>query len=850
MAHNNWHRIEELFHDAKDLSADEQAAFLARECAGDDELRADVESLLAADDDPEFLANPAFGEGLKVISTDNSEILCGRIIGGYKIEKLLGKGGMGEVYLAENPKLGRPVALKFLARHLAKDAKARRQLTKEAQAVAQLDHPNICVVHDFVEADGYSFIVMQYIEGESLSDLIQRGALKPEQTLSLALQMASALAEAHAHGVIHRDIKPHNIMLTPNGQLKILDFGLAKVTQGKNAGLDALSQYSQAGLIVGTIAYMSPEQLRGERLDERTDIFSLGAVFYELVSRKHPFAKDNNAETISAILNTQPDVLPYTANGLSHGFGRIVKKCLEKNKEQRYESASALLVDLQNLQNGIEPTKPLRDRKPLLVAAALALLVVASIYFYYRWTAVPTLAVLPFRNESAGQSYEYIFSGLPESLAKQLSRLSPIKIKAPSTLSSKPEQDAEFAQIGKQLGADTLLAGKALTKDGIPFLEVFLLETSSATRLWASTYQLGNTDALTLQKQLAAETMRVLSLRLSKEDKRRMELGQPRDPEAFQAYLRGRHFWNQRDVKLIKDALKEFQRAIDLDPTYALAHTGLADSYQMLTTTAYGGILSPEEAANAANRAAQKALEIDPTLPEAHTSLGLIRSRYEWDWAGAEQEFKQAIQYNPDYAQAHYGYSNLLLITGHAADGLRESELARTLDPFSPSISMNRCRALFLTSQYDRASACFNEILEKKPTDQNARYILGLVYVEKRRYEDAIALFENLAKSNEALALPALGYAYCRQGKRSEAYKVLTKLEEIAKKDGLPPLEFALIYIGLEDRDKAFQYLEKAHQQRLPALTYLSVEPLFRSLYDDPRFTALLQRMKLPLPQA
>ncbi|MBL8169070.1 MAG: tetratricopeptide repeat protein, partial [Acidobacteria bacterium] len=232
------------------------------------------------------------------------------------------------------------------------------------------------------------------------------------------------------------------------------------------------------------------------------------------------------------------------------------------------------------------------------------------------------------------------------------------------------------------------------------------------------------------------------------------------------------------------------------------------------------------------------------------TSLGLIRLRYEWDWAGAEQEFKQAIQYNPDYAQAHYGYSNLLLITGRKTEGLQESDLARKLDPFSTSISLNRCRALFLTTQYDRASTCFNEILEKDATHQNARYVLGLVYVEKRRYDEAITLFLNLAKSNEELALPALGYAYCRQGKRSEAYKVLTKLEEIAKKDGLPPLEFALIYIGLEDRDKAFQYLEKAHQQRLPALTYLSVEPLFRSLYDDPRFTALLQRMKLPLPQA
>jgi eukaryotic-like serine/threonine-protein kinase len=848
METNGLSRIERLFHAALKLDAAERFAYLARECAGEEKLYAEVESLVEVfERRADFLEKPAFNAGLKALVAEASESLEGKIIGSYKVVRLLGKGGMGEVYLAEDTRLGRQVALKFLANRLAADNWAKRQLIKEAQAVAILDHPNICTVHGLEQVDGHSFIVMQYLEGETLADLIYEGRLDAQQTLPLALQMVGALTEAHAHGIIHCDIKPRNLVLTADGKLKVLDFGLAKIIQGGQnvAGVrNAPSQTSQAGLILGTVAYMSPEQLRGKRLDFRSDVFSVGVVLYELASAKHPFAQENDAETIAAILTSQP---PYGVNGFPHRLERVIKKCLEKDRERRYQSASELLLDLQNLQTGTAARWKVSRFNPVAAVALLVLLIAGALLTYSRLTAHHTLAVLPFINESPGHPLDYLVAGFPNSLANQLARLSHVKVKSPTIVSSYKGQEADLKRIGEELDVDTLLVGKAMAQGNGRVLEIRLVDTSDASQLWVARYDLNKTDALVLQELIAAEVAGNLRLRLSGEDQKLLRSRPTTKTEAFHEYLRGRYIWSQRNKDNIDDAIASFRRAIALDPAYAQAYTGLADSYVLLNTVAYGH-LQTQEAMNNAKWGAKQALTIDYTLPEAHTSLGIIKLKHDWDWQGAEAAFKQAIQLNQEYAIAHYWYSNLLIITGRWGEGVAESEIARELDPFSATMSMNRCRAWFQTRQYDLAARCFTDMLEKQPGDKNAQYILGLVYQEKGMYDDAVEIFKKLYETDKSFAAAPLGYIYGRKGKRTEAFKILAEMEEVSKQKYLPPLEFAIVYVGLDDRDKAFEWLEKAYDERFSSLIYLTVEPLFTSLHSDPRFADLARRVGLTPP--
>ncbi|MEP7336765.1 MAG: protein kinase [Acidobacteriota bacterium] len=861
MEANDLPRIEQLFHNALDLGAEERAAYLARECNGDTGLRNEVESLIAVfEKRADFLETPAFNAGLKVLSADSSESLVGKLIGAYKVERLLGKGGMGEVYLAEDTRLGRQVALKFLARHLAADKWARRQLIKEAQAVAMLDHPNICAVHGLEEADGHSFIVMQYIEGEVLSELARTGRLDAKQTLPLALQMVGALAEAHAHGIIHRDIKPQNLILTASGQLKVLDFGLAKVVQAK-PGAPGESQASQSGLIMGTVAYMSPEQLRAERLDFRSDVYSVGTVLYELVSGKHPFAQGNDAETIAAILTAKP---PHGANGLA----RVIGKCLEKNKEQRYQSASELLLDLQNAHDGIKPSETRLYFNPFVTAILFVLLVAGAVLAYLQMTAVPTLAILPFINESAGEELDYLVRGLPDSLASQLARLSRVSVKASTNMPGYQAQEADLTGIGRELDADAILTGKAAGKGETVILMVQLINVADGRQLWATDYDLKQTDALAIQELVATEVSTILRLRLSAEEERLLKTRQT-DPikaaEAFREYLRGRYYWNRRDEENIKLAIKHFTRATELNPEDSRAYSGLADSYVLLTSVAYGQDKT-EKAMIQARIAATLALRIDAKFPEAHTSLGVIKL-YDWNYAGAKVEFKRAIELNRNYAPARYWYSNLLLIEGQAGEGLAESEVARNSEPFSPAMNLCRCRGQYWTRQFESAAKCFDEMLKRNPASSNVQYILGLTYLAQGRAEQALKKFQDLyptkeawaaaaishtedkLERKEALAIAALGHTYGRLGRKEEAFRILDRAQELVQKEKLPSQEVAIIYIGLGDFDQAFVWLNRAADERFAYLIYLNIEPLFDSLRADPRFAALVQRINLQPPQ-
>src|SRR6266481_642577 len=505
MANKDWQQLETLFHAVLPLDAGERRAFLKQACAGNEWLQLEVESLISAFDGSNgFIDQPAFGLGIEVMEAASDNSMSGQTVGAYKVLKRLGKGGMGEVYLAEDTRLGRNVALKFLSSEFIGDNWAKRQLIKEAQSVAMLDHPNICAVHGIEEFDDQSFMVMQYVEGQTLADLIRGNSLNADQILPLAQQIATALAEAHAHGIIHRDIKPRNIMVTPAGQVKVLDFGLAKtIRQGQSFETESISYLSQAGLVIGTVAYMSPEQLRGERLDYRSDIFSFGTVLHEMLCGANPYAHGSNAEIISAILSQDPAPVKNTSSLIHRELCRIVQKCSKKTKSQRYQSINDLIVDLETLER---TTWGQRQRALTLSVRAtsflalLALIIAVFAFVYIRVTTPRTIAVLPFVNETGNSDLEYLGDGLTDSIISRLSGLSKLRVKARTVVSGYKGDNLDPMRIGQELHVDAVLTGRIIGSATSPNLEATLVDTADGSQLWKAQY------ALDSEKVFAVET--------------------------------------------------------------------------------------------------------------------------------------------------------------------------------------------------------------------------------------------------------------------------------------------------------------------------------------------------------
>jgi serine/threonine-protein kinase len=850
MESKDWGRVEALFHAALPLGGAARAAYLARECSGEDSLRREVESLVVAyERRADFLEEPAFSLGMRVLSEEGDETLTGKTVGPYRILRELGRGGMGEVYLAEDGLLGRKVALKFLSPGLLNDKWARRQLVKEAKAVAMLDHQNICAVHGMEASDGRDFIVMQYVEGMPLTELIERESPDFKRRLRLAVQIVSAVAEAHTHGIIHRDIKPQNIMVTPGGQVKVLDFGLAKIVKQQTQHTGGhVSDFSQLGLIPGTVAYMSPEQLRAERLDFRSDIFSCGTVLYELFGGSHPFARGSKAETISSVLNDNPPPLAEIPSGIASHLNRILKRCLEKDRAARYPSSSELLYELEELQAAKSPRPWPRVRVSRWVMTALVAAVVVSVaawFLYLRAARVHTLAVLPIENESPDRSIDYLGDGLAESLINKLSPLSTLRVKAFTAISGYRGKSADPRAVGRELGVEALLVGKIVQGEDSLILQTRLVRAADGAELWLGEKKLRLTEIFNLQDDLARNVTNSLDLWLGSE-RSLLSVRGTNNPEAFRQYILGMHYWRNRSVENIAKALEHFGEAVKLDPGYARAYAGLADCYALSNITAYG-TMSTQDAMTSAKAAAQKSLSLDQKLAAAHAALGGVSLRYDWNWDEAEKEFKRAIELDPDYAPAHYSYSNLLVVTGRMDEAISESATARNLDPFSVTSNMNYCRAFSFARRYGEAEDCFNRLLQEHPDYEVGRYMLGFVYELTGREQEALEIFQKLYATNRRLAAAALGYALGRAGRRAEAQKVLADMEEMSKEKPLPPQEFAVVYIGLGDKDRAFAWLEKAYDDHFASVTYLTAEAAFDSLRPDPRFAELARRINVPV---
>jgi serine/threonine-protein kinase len=850
MGVKDWQRIENMFHAALSLDAEARAAYLDRACMGDEALRSEVASLLAAFKGREsFMEEPAFDLGMKVLSSDTIESLAGELIGPYKILSQLGKGGMGEVYLAEDTRLNRLVALKFLADKFVDNSLARRQLVKEAQAVAMLEHPNICAVYGFEETAGHNFIVMQYVEGQTLDTLLRGQRLDSARALSFAEQIVSALAEAHAHGIIHRDIKPQNIVVTTDGRVKVLDFGLAKSVERKRSGTaDDSSHISQSGLVVGTVSYMSPEQLRAERLDFRSDIFSLGTVLYEIVSGKKPFQRNSHAEVISAILTSQPAPLARPDGKVSPALSRIIFKCLEKDMEHRYQSASELLYELSCLQEGGVPPRQrwLHLGRRTVAALLLGVLLAVALLLVVRLrpAKVRTLAVLPIINTLAAPEMEAQDDGLTEDLINKLSHLSTLRVKSFTAVSGYKGQQVDPLEVGRGLHVDSVLVGTVSRQGDSLVLQMSLLDTSDGTQLWGEKYNMRPDQILDLQEKVSEDVASTLAPQVDEGERKLLAARQTQNHEALNEYYQGHKLWEKRTKDNIREIMAHYEKAIELDASYAKPYAGLADCYMQLNTPAFGS-MPADDVLKKAGYWARMAVELDDTLPEAHTSLGVLNFRFAWKLTEAEKEFKRAIALNPDGAWPHYWYSQLLSVMGHPDDAIAQSRLANDLAPFSPAAKVGVCRSLYFARQYDSAADCSGKLIAEDQNDMIAPYILSYTYLKRGMYPDAITILERLYAKDKSLAAAPLGFAYGKMGRADKAQGLLKDLQEMSRADYSLSQERAIIYIGLGDNDKAFDWLERSYAEHFTTLIFLTTEPIYEDLRPDPRFADLVRRLNL-----